>query len=59
MKRLRWVISKSGIRHIVKGLNYNCNEAIRHTGDYDTYNIHPTCSKCSMFKQKLMDKNLI
>jgi len=55
MRKLRWVISKCGIRHIAKGINYNCNQAIRHTGDYDTCNIHPTCAKCLIFEKSVTE----
>ena len=44
----RWVLSKSGIRHLAKGRNYFCNGALRHTGFFvKASNMHPTCANCS------------
>jgi hypothetical protein len=45
----RWVISHSGIRHLSKGKNYLCNQALRHTGFFVKSRVHyPTCANCLM-----------
>ena len=48
MKR-RWVLSRSGLRHIVKGKVYLCNQAVLHTGNFVKASyIRPTCANCLM-----------
>lgn len=47
----KWVRSKSGIQHLVKGKVYLCNQAVLHTKDYVRYNRErPTCAKCEVRK---------
>ena len=45
----KWVLSRSGLRHIVKGKVYLCNQAVLHTGNFvnGSY-IRPTCANCLM-----------
>jgi len=45
----KWVLSRSGLRHIAKGKVYFCNQAVLHTKQFvrGSY-IRPTCANCLM-----------
>jgi len=45
----KWVLSRSGLRHIAKGRVYLCNQAVLHTKKFVRANfIEPTCANCLM-----------
>jgi len=45
----KWVLSYSGLRHIVKGEVYLCNQALLHTKNFVKGSLtKPTCANCLM-----------
>ncbi len=45
----KWVLSRSGLRHIAKGRVYFCNQAVLHTKNFVRANYKkPTCANCLM-----------
>jgi len=46
---MKWVLSRSGLRHIAKNRVYLCNQAVIHTKNYVKRNYKkPTCANCLM-----------